>query len=225
MNLMFSSSLTFRRFICSVIIGQGLLSVLSCSVPNKVETNSNAQSNTSSSSAIQNQKPQPSVTPFPKRDFKHSAKITTHYDKFKDLTLVNLDYSKNLIKVDQHTYITLKAAFTYHGQNSADRTMFVLLYIGSLSKDWKFENNRELIVLADGQRLKLGEMEMDESKITDDYIIPNAKKEFGHIAITTQEFFAIAGAQDVEMQAGLAEFTVSEDILEGFRDLASRMNP
>lgn len=158
----------------------------------------------------------------PKRKFNHKVKIETSYDKFKDISSVETDYMK-VFRGRQH-YVSLAAGFRYTGF-SLTTPRYVILFIGSESKEWKYLNPPDMLVIADGQRLNLGTMKRVDSDIRTFRGAGTALFEYLSLAIPYESYLQVVNSRTVEMQIGEAEFALKEEHHEALRDLASRMVP
>jgi len=168
---------------------------------------------------VNKEEARPTATESVHRTFNHHQKLITKYDKFKDYTLVLLDYDSSRIKLNS---LFLQCFFGYEGKTISKPIEKVGLRIMSASDEEKFGNQPpELIVLADGERLRLGNMyreniEFSQSGGIYEYLVNT---------IDANDFVRIAKSARVEVQIGSDELQLSGDYLEALRDLASRMNP
>ena len=166
-----------------------------------------------------------------KRKFKHRGKIETKYDKFKDQTTVRLNpyYVQGTApKLDPTAGIEITASFVYAGQKLNAPPDIVSFGIVSASADaFKYEQDRGLIALVDGERIDLGQMEREDASYKKyPYVISNRYYvETLSAPIKYELFLKIANAKIVEMQIGKKEFKLKDEHLEALRDLASRMIP
>jgi len=160
----------------------------------------------------QDAKLQPSV----KREFKHKAKIESNYDRFEDETHVRLE-SKRVLGGFMED-VKMGASFFYKGQKLSTPEYFIFLFVSD-TKGWRFlsETQRELIALADGERLPLGTLDRDSKVRSGGWVSEIMVKE-----VPYETFLKIATAKEVEMKLGKYEFKLKEEHLEALRDLVSR---
>lgn len=156
-----------------------------------------------------------------KRTFKHPPFSTNlsadyfleeKYDKFKDITSVNI-----ILKLNQHySNLSIGAFFLYKGSQVETPSHLTLRFVSN-SKDWKYLRNSKIIFLVDGKRIDLGEMKRD-GRVGSGYVL-----EFLTKIISTDTFLEIINGSDVEGKLFTTEFKLTEEQLEAFRDFASRM--
>jgi hypothetical protein len=159
------------------------------------------------------------LAPPARRIFHHSLTIKTHYDRFKDQTLIDTDYDPY-----PHTFpsMHIRAFFGFNGRTLTTTPDTLFFEIMSASDEAKFAGEPpQLTALVDGQRMSLGNMyrsnfEVSEAGAVYEYLVTTLK---------TQDFFKLVNSRSVEMQVGIDEFKLTENQLEALRDLASRMAP
>jgi hypothetical protein len=159
------------------------------------------------------------VAPPARRTFHHSLTIKTHYDRFKDQTLIDTDYDPY-----PRTFpsMHIRAFFGFTGRTLTTTPETVFFEIMSASDEAKFAGEPpDLTALVDGQRMPLGKMyrsnfEVSEAGAVYEYLVTTLK---------TPDFFKLVNARSLEMQVGFDEFKFTDDQLEALRDLASRMAP
>ncbi len=163
-------------------------------------------------SKAQDDKPQPPA----KRQFNHKAKIESKYDRFEDETHVRLE-SKRVLGGFMED-VKMGASFFYKGQKLSTPEYFIILFVSD-TKGWRFldEAQRELVALADGQRISIGTLDRDSKVRSGGWVSEIMVKE-----VPYETFLKIVNAKKVEMKLGRYEFELKEEHLEALRDLASR---
>jgi hypothetical protein len=157
--------------------------------------------------------PTPENLPIPHGSFKHEFDVETKYDKFKDLTKISLSckvYDKGPFAL----YLDVSGTYPQKSSTPPETVKFGLV---AFSGEEKYPKLRHLIVLADGQRLDLGELSHDMETI--------GKKFYFETMLTSAPFrtvLQIANAQDVEMQLNDVEFKMPRGSHEALRDFTSR---
>ena len=162
----------------------------------------------------------------PKGKYKHDKKIESSYDKFKDQTTVSVKYLSPLPALSP-VRLDIVAAFLYPGK-TVTKPSIVALWFQSSSKNWQFLQQRQLLVIADGERIDLGEAERVDSKVNSSragrYSSGVSVSELVGKMVSLETFLKIAKAKSVEMRLGSVEFKLADDHLEALRDFASRMS-
>lgn len=159
------------------------------------------------------------LQPPAKREFKHKAKIKTKYDRFEDQTTVYIEGKRVLGGFLSD--LTMGASISYRGQKASLPKDVLIFFKSSNTEDWRFLHDveRELYVLADGERLPLGTMTRTDSTVLTG---GRVSEEIGTL-ISSEQFLKIIQARKVEMKLGRYQFELKEEHLEALRDLASRM--
>jgi flagellar basal body-associated protein FliL len=166
-----------------------------------------------------------STTPDLCANVRSSDLVETEYDRFEDTTAVSLNLDDqvyvNLNDYDD-TEIVLGALFVYDGRTVVEPEHSIALIFHSVSEEWQFLEYRDLIIMADGNRMRLGEMDLSDTVIGDggDYVIEALYKD-----MSRETFMDIAFANNVEVQLGIKEFRINPQVLRGYRDIACRMVP
>jgi hypothetical protein len=146
--------------------------------------------------------------------------ITSTYDKFKDLTTVSLFFMP--VPTEHYERLVLGVYFIYPGTTLKQNVSQVTLLLRSNSEQWKFlhEDERELIILADDERIPLGSIERIQGEITSGGVA-----EFLGINLAASTFEKIVKAKKVEAQLGTVEFHLTSGNLKFLQDFAAKMNP
>jgi hypothetical protein len=161
----------------------------------------------------------------------HGGKIETKYDGFNHETVVMLKKmrvtcggAKGLQSTLKKTCVSLVASLHCPGKQ-LDYVRYAKLQLIFETKDWDKRHpleERELFVVADGQRLKLGRMGLVTQDIAGDRGI-DVMKEVLEVSIPYQTFNTIARAKTVEIKLGKSAFALQEKNLEALGDLNIRV--
>lgn len=150
--------------------------------------------------------------PFPKGPFKHSFQVETKYDKFREQTKVSLD-CKVYYKGPFALFLGVEGTYPKQSPSPPETIQFG---VTAMSTKEKYKKSRHLIVLADGQRFDLGDLDRD---VDDEEILIFEKMT---TTVPFRTVLQIANSQGVEMQVNEIEFKVPPDALVALRDFVSR---
>src|SRR6266446_8337472 len=154
-----------------------------------------------------------------------ASNLESSYDKFKDVTTVSIGMSLHHAFIppkvradgslkDYLADVDLYAAYSYSGQQPVKPISFTLM-LKSTASGPLFGINPSLIFLADGKRMRLGNMQertvYHERGIVDEFVSAD---------IPGEVFAVLANANSVEAQIGQIEFSLSEPHLKGLRLIA-----
>lgn len=163
--------------------------------------------------------------------FDHGGKIETKYDGFNHETVVTLKKmritcggAKGLQSTFEQTCISLVASLHCPG-NQLDYVRYAKLQLIFETKDWDKRHpldERELFVVADKQRLRLGRMALMTQNVAGDRGI-DVMKEVLEVSVPYKTFDTIARAQTVEMKVGKTVFALQQKNLEALGDLNIRV--
>jgi hypothetical protein len=151
--------------------------------------------------------------PIPRGPFKHGFQVETKYDKFRDQTKITLD-CKVYYKGPFALFLDVEGTYPKQSATPPESVQFGLT---AMSGKEHYKKSRHLIVLADGHRLDLGDLDRDVDEEEGFLIFEKM--------LTTVPFrtiLKIANSQSVEMQLNEIEFTLAPEALEALRDFASR---
>jgi hypothetical protein len=161
----------------------------------------------------------------------HGGKIETKYDGFNHETIVTLKKmgitcggAKGLQSSLKQTCVSLAASLHCPGVQM-DYVRYARLQLIFESKDWDKRHpleERELFVVADGQRLKLGRMGLVNANVAGDRLI-DVMKEVLEVSVHYDVFNKIARAEVVEMKVGKTTFALKEKNVAALRDLNNRV--
>lgn len=161
----------------------------------------------------------------------HGGKIETKYDGFNHETVVTLRKmritcggAKGLQSTLEQTCVSLVASLHCPGKQ-LDYVRYAKLQLIFETKDWDKRHpldERELFVVADGQRLRLGRMGLVTQNIAGDRWI-DVMKEVLEVSVPYKTFDTIARAQMVEVKVGKTVFALEQKNLEALGDLNIRV--
>lgn len=145
--------------------------------------------------------------------------IEVKYDKFKDKTTVTLmlEVSVKLVPKEDLVFGSASAFDGKKPTSIPDKHVFTFISNSKL-KQYEFYNS--LIILADDERIKLGN--------ATSYIPGKSDFEPSEIMIytlTSENLKKIVGAKKVEMQLGKTEFTLTEPQLEAIKEFYKQIIP
>ncbi|MBA3356420.1 MAG: hypothetical protein H0U18_10910 [Pyrinomonadaceae bacterium] len=173
----------------------------------------------------------PSVSEPNSSTLDHGGKIETKYDGFNHETVVTLKKmrvncggAKGLRSTLKQTCVSLVASLHCPGAQ-LDYVRYAKLQLVFETKDWDQRHpldERELIVVADGQRLRLGRMGLVTQDVASDRGI-DRMNEVLEVSVPYQAFNTIALARTVEIKVGKTVFALQEKNLDALRDLNIRV--
>ena len=162
----------------------------------------------------------------------HGGKIETKYDGFNHETVVMLKKmritcggAKGLQSTFQQTCVSLVASLHCPGKQ-LDYVRYAKLQLIFETKDWDKRHpldERELFVVADGERLQLGKMGLVTQDVASDRGI-DVMKEVLEVSVPYKTFDKIARARTVQIKVGKSVFALQEKNLEALGDLNIRVN-
>lgn len=175
-----------------------------------------------------------------KRKFKHHANFVSDYDKSKDQTAVvmqwyrvewpsGLDIYKRGTALDREPYrLDIQAAFAYPGRviKSTPQTVQLEIrvrYPGTTS--FKSDAMPELIANVDHQQISLGRTVLVTANTHVDVDVGQISYQHLSAYFTYAGLLRLIESKKLTMKVGEIEFTLEDQQLEAFRDLASRMLP
>lgn len=161
----------------------------------------------------------------------HGGKIETKYDGFNHETIVMLkkmrvtcagsEASQNPLK---GTCVSLIASLHSPGLQ-LDYVRYARLQLIFETKDWDRRHTpeqRELSVVADGEQVKLGKMQLIKQDVASNRTV-EVMKEVLEVSMPYQTFNKLARAETVEMKVGNTLFELRDKNLAAFRDLNNRV--
>ena len=134
-----------------------------------------------------------------------SQKVTSQYDKFKDRTTV-YSYDTRIPRAkDDRSHIpavTMRAWFDHPGTQAAPPNAYMLEFSALAYGGWNFLTSHRLILIADGERIELGEGYRHST-------YGRYAKEYLAYGVSPAQMLEITNAQSVEMQLGFFEAELS----------------
>ncbi|MFN2510217.1 MAG: hypothetical protein ABR568_02090 [Pyrinomonadaceae bacterium] len=161
----------------------------------------------------------------------HGGKIETRYDGFNHETVVtlkkmriNCEGARGLRSTLKQTCVSMVASLHCPGKQ-LDYVRYAKLQLVFETKDWDNRhplNERELFVVADAQRMKLGTMGLVTQDVASDRGI-DRMNEVLEVSVSYKIFNTIVEAKTVEMKVGKSVFALQEKNLDALRDLNIRV--
>lgn len=161
----------------------------------------------------------------------HGGKIETKYDGFNHETVVTLHKmrvncggAKGLKSTLEQTCVSLVASLHCPGKQ-VEYVRYAKLQLIFETKDWDKRHpldERELFVVADGRKLRLGRMALLTQDVAGDRFV-DVMKEVLEVSVPYQTFDTIARAQTVEFKVGKTIFPLQQKNLEALGDLNLRV--
>lgn len=161
----------------------------------------------------------------------HGGKIETKYDGFNHETVVtlkkmriNCEGAKGLRSTLKQACVSFVASLHCPGQQ-LNYVRYAKLQLIFETKDWDNRHpleERELFVVADGQRLRLGRMGLVTQDVAGDQGV-DRMKEVLEVSVPYKIFETIVGAKTVEMKVGKSVIALQEKNLDALRDLSIRV--
>lgn len=152
------------------------------------------------------------------KQFNHSEKINTSYDRFENRTMVDLDLSlKELEGLDK---TSLSVSYFYDGKTPPKKVGEVLLsitrFFGRPSDYHSFSNPTTLVLLLDNQRLRV--------PMKTERTIGLALYDKATAWISYPQLRQIANARNIEGRIGDIEFSLTESHTEALQDFTNRLS-
>jgi hypothetical protein len=161
----------------------------------------------------------------------YDAKIETKYDGFNNETVVTLKKmnitcrgAKGMESTLKDTCVSFVASLHCPGVQ-IDHVRYAKLQLIFETKHWDQRhtlNERELVVVADGETLKLGTMSLAKHAVETSQLI-DVMREVLEVSLPYQTFKKIAQSQTVEMKVGKTMFELQEKNVIALRDLNNRV--
>lgn len=159
------------------------------------------------------------------------AKIETKFDGFNNETVVTLKKMNITCRGAKGMESTLKdicvsfVASLHCPGAQLDYVSYVKLQLVFETKNWDRRHTpdeRELVVVADGETLKLGKMSLAKHAVETSQFI-DVMREVLEVSVPYQTFKKIAQSQTVEMKVGKTMFELQEKNVLALRDLNNRV--
>jgi hypothetical protein len=159
------------------------------------------------------------------------ARIETKYDGFNRETVVTLRKTnitcgggKGMESALKGTCVSIVASLHCPGVQ-LDYVRYAKLHVIFETKDWDMRHplgERDLLVVADGETIKLGTMTLAGQDLDRNQLIDVMKEEL-EVSFPYQTFRKIALAQTVEMKVGKTKFELQEKDVVALRELNNRV--
>lgn len=142
--------------------------------------------------------------------------LKTEYDKFRDETTVETGRHGVDKKRSDRGELEVAAYFNHKGKTRTADNLIIGLTFYSEARRWRFTRDDHLIVIADGERIDLGESAAKDSRVS-----RSARtREILDYALTPKQLQQLAGAAKIEAQLGSVEFKLKDKFLNELRQLA-----
>lgn len=161
----------------------------------------------------------------------YDAKIETKYDGFNHETVVTLKRisitcrgGKGMQSALNETCVSFGVSLHCPGVQ-LDYVRYAKLQLVFETKEWDRRHTfqeRDLVVVADGEQLKLGTMALVKQNVALSQLI-DVMREVLEVSLPYKTFQKIARAQAVEMKVGKTMFELHEKNLAALRDLNNRV--
>ncbi len=165
------------------------------------------------------------TAPSPSVPSDHGGKIESKYDGFNHEIVVTLKKMRVTCgSALKQTCVSFVASLHCPGVQ-LDYVHHAKLQLIFETKDWQRRHSldeRELFVVADGERLKLGRMALVTLDLDSNRLI-DVMKEVLEVSLSYQTFAKIAAAEEVEMKVGKTSFALNEKNIAALRDLNNRV--
>lgn len=168
-------------------------------------------------------------SPVPAQPFApdHGGKIETKYDGFNSETVVSLKKMRITCggaSALNETCVSLTASLHCPGVQ-LDYVRHVTLQLIFDTKDWDRRHpldQRDLIVVADGERLKLGTMALAKAGVDTSRLV-DVMREVLEVSMSYQTFTKIARAETVDVAVGKTKFALQPKNIDALRDMNNRV--
>ena len=161
----------------------------------------------------------------------YDAKIETKYDGFNNETVVTLKKmsvtcggAKGMQSTLKETCVSFVTSLHCPGVQ-LDYVRYAKLQLIFETKNWDQRHTldeRELVVVADGETLKLGTMSLAKHAVETSQLV-DVMREVLEVSLPYQTFKKIAQSQTVEMKVGKTMFELQEKNVIALHDLNNRV--
>jgi len=162
---------------------------------------------------------------------KHGGKIEAKYDGFAGETVIALkkmritcEAFKGMQSALRDACVSFAVSLHCPGQQ-LDYVRYAKLSLIVETKDWQKRHpldERDLTIVADGVRFRLGTMSLVGQDVETDRLV-DVMREVLEVTVPYKTFLSIARAETVGMRLGKTEFELKDKNMEALRDLASRI--
>jgi hypothetical protein len=162
----------------------------------------------------------------------HGGVIESKYDGFNSETVVTLKKmkvscgGKSIKNTFRGSCVSLAASLHCPG-SQLNYVRYAKLVLVFETKDWDKRHplgERDLVAIADGERVKLGTMKLVNQDLASVQFV-DYMRELLEVSVTYQQFMKLARAQSVEMQVGKTQFELRDKNLLALKDLNNRVKP
>ncbi len=161
----------------------------------------------------------------------HGGKIEALYDGFNHETVITLRKmritcggAKSLQTTLKDTCVSVSASLHAPGKQ-LDYVRYATVQLVFETKDWDQRHSltqRDLSVVANGETIRLGKMDLVKQDVNTDRLI-DVMKEVLEVSVPYPIFNKIARADVVEMRVGNSEFSLQLKNVAALRDLNNRV--
>lgn len=144
------------------------------------------------------------------KTFRNGKHYSVKYDKFRDITTVSIKFRLGA-SPDSVTYLT---------QLNASGTATHWLIWKAYSSKWRYLDNRDLLGLVDGNRMRLGTGKHDGEVVGADRYSVRVREELT-FKLDADQARALGEGKSVELLIGRTAFTLKDEHKEALRDLLS----
>src|ERR1044072_5044007 len=155
----------------------------------------------------------------PPSPFKHNALIVTRYDKPTKRMKTVLEHPVSLSHGGDALY--LSASFFFADPKLQRTRPMLEIALISVSKEAKYRNSHDVMILADGTRLASISQAQYQSGKGEKGLV----QEMTRATITYETLFNLIQARRVALRIGSTEFELTSNHLEALREIASLMVP
>lgn len=161
----------------------------------------------------------------------HGGKIVSEYDGFAHETIVtlkNMTVACDTVRSPRGNVkgVCVRIAASLHCPGKQlDYVRYALLQLTFESKDWDNRhplNERELSIVADGETVRLGPMQLATQGVGEGWLEQDSKETL-EVVVPFKKFQRIARAGVVEMSVGKTAFELREKNVAALRDLTNRV--
>jgi hypothetical protein len=163
------------------------------------------------------------------KTFKNKRGFVVEYDRFEDVTSVYyngfelMGFGESVAgilsqgsKSEEPPSLELKAGFAFKTNKLTTNVEKIYLAFTSSDTEWRFLKNRELIAIADNERIRFGEGDRDSDvKIGTGF----ALRESLAFTLTREELRKISNAKSLEIKIGGREQTLKDKHKQMLKDM------
>jgi hypothetical protein len=154
----------------------------------------------------------------PPSPFKHNALIVTRYDKPTKRMKTVLEHPLSLVQGVDALY--LSASFFFSDPRLRIKPMLDIYFV-SVSKEPKYRNRQDVMIIADGMRVPVVGTALYQSGKVENGLV----QEVIRVSITYDTLFNLVGAKRVTARLNATQFELTGNHLESLREIASLMVP